>query len=923
MIDRTLRTFDGCFGLLTGVLLICFGPLPAFSHLPFLDRARVAHDSLRREWTGSTGLEHAIETEQLGIWIYDPHYVPAGGWDDRAQALFELSMLAARRFEADDPAVTLRRVNGIPSTGLHWTKALRDLRRDLLAEQYDELAGSYFLQWPVMPAIRRLADGELALLHHRPDSALAAFEEALSLAPHARVAAGARLGIARALYDNRRFEPALDTLARSLDAGGFSADLLHNAALTLIRLGRVREATALFQFAVEINPLHERAHYMLGNGYTPSNYSELAREYPTCFPDSASAVRLDAAKRRLLAGERELASATLQSLALEQPALVEPNTILAELAWLDGAFDTAERLLSDALELCPDHGRAHAILARVQELRRLTRSQRRQAVHDSLAAQPTPELPGSERFAGNWRMLEPELRKRVARSLEPWAAFLPALNAAGMTHTIKPMFMLLSDVPHLQSLRDRRINLDSRLWDDVRGVGGFHAVTGVEDVRRMLYGGYNTLIHELTHQVHGVFTPEQKRRIERLYQRARAREADGERVFMSRYQGSTVWEYFAEGVNAYVTPRIDDYDEREVVRERLDELDPELRALVEDFLAIDDVRENVAVARTNGALELLDEGRADSAWARLAAIDTLWAERAYVLEARAHVASLLDRDSLAVAAARAHVRLHPKHAGGWTSLASALRFSADAYSQPGDTLVEQAAVLSAGLGHVREPGRRRLRLALANELYRAGRFRAAIAHCDSVLAGDPDHAHALWSRAVSRAGLAFGDDRVSREQETGGDSDSAAHAFDETMFALAAEDYKRAIRARSGVSELRLDYARALLRAGKLARADEQIAEAERLDPDGPLPMAYRAWLQVASGDRDSALETMTFALEKDPVPDGAVVIAARLALVDAPPLSLLLHEWSGRPPRHVFNPRRHGYEPRGVIEPWMRALAR
>jgi hypothetical protein len=36
--------------------------------------------------------------------------------------------------------------------------------------------------------------------------------------------------------------------------------------------------------------------------------------------------------------------------------------------------------------------------------------------------------------------------------------------------------MLLSETPGLATLRDTRINYDSRLWDDVRGAGGYNTV---------------------------------------------------------------------------------------------------------------------------------------------------------------------------------------------------------------------------------------------------------------------------------------------------------------------------------------------------------------------------------------------------------------------------------------------------------------
>src|SRR5207248_2209664 len=108
-----------------------------------------------------------------------------------------------------------------------------------------------------------------------------------------------------------------------------------------------------------------------------------------------------------------------------------------------------------------------------------------------------------------------------------------------------------SECPSMASLRDQRIEYDSRLWDDVRGCGGHHTVTGIEDVERTVLGRYNTVMHELTHQVHGVQTPDESRRIADAYAAAKARKAAGEDAFVSRYQASSVYEYFAEGMNSY------------------------------------------------------------------------------------------------------------------------------------------------------------------------------------------------------------------------------------------------------------------------------------------------------------------------------------------------------------------------------------
>ena len=117
----------------------------------------------------------------------------------------------------------------------------------------------------------------------------------------------------------------------------------------------------------------------------------------------------------------------------------------------------------------------------------------------------------------------------------------------------------------------------------MRGCGGYHTVTGIEDVERTIFDRYDTVVHELTHQVHGVLPADDGRAIQELYRKAKERDdATDRNGYLSRYAGGSVWEYYAEGANALVSPKRDAYDPREVVRERLLAMDPDLARLVED-----------------------------------------------------------------------------------------------------------------------------------------------------------------------------------------------------------------------------------------------------------------------------------------------------------------------------------------------------
>ena len=96
-------------------------------------------------------------------------------------------------------------------------------------------------------------------------------------------------------------------------------------------------------------------------------------------------------------------------------------------------------------------------------------------------------------------------------------------------------------------LRGRR-TFDGRVWDDVRGVGGLQAATGIEALDDAVAFGFDTFAHEVAHQVHyHTLTRSQRLRITTLYQRAIA-----EGRCLDFYAASNEAEYFGQGVEAFV-----------------------------------------------------------------------------------------------------------------------------------------------------------------------------------------------------------------------------------------------------------------------------------------------------------------------------------------------------------------------------------
>lgn len=658
-----------------------------------------------------------------------------------------------------------------------------------------------------------LAAGRLASDEHDLPRAEALDREALQRADTPLRRARALRALGQVSYQQRRFDTSLDQLNQSL-ALARTADALEALNETLIRLGRTDEAISAAEEAVKLNPYHEMAHYQLGNGYSRRNYTQMAAQ---------DGDKLTAALARV----REASD-----------------------AFERGQFDVARDACFAALSLVPDLGRAHAILARTLEAQRFVVDVHRADYERRFEAAPMPQIPGIERFVINWKELSPRHQKRVALSLAPWKAYVPVLAEGGATLFIKPMYMKLSDAPFMHSLKDQRIDYDSRLWDDVRGSGGYHTVTGVEDVERTIFDRYNTVLHEVSHQVQSVLPADADRRISVLYQRAKERDAvaqaKGQMAFLSRYAGGSVYEYFAEGANSSDTPRRDVYDPREIVRERLAEIDPDLQALIAEMFAQKDVSASLPVALAGGGADHLDQGDAKGAVAAyqraLALAPTDERVQTGLLFALSAAGDKAGVDALAK---RALVD-HPASGRVVTAVAAAQWHTGTPVARV-QALLEGASSPRRGVSALRGEDRFLVDLALADLLRNRGQAARAQALYESALKYQADSPEALWGRAASLA---------------------LAKHWD-----AATAQYEQALRLRTGLVPLRADRLLDTLRAGQLGAARTQLKEALLLDPVDPQLLALGAWIALADHDAAGALTQADAALARGPWCDLALIV--------------------------------------------------
>jgi len=412
----------------------------------------------------------------------------------------------------------------------------------------------------------------------------------------------------------------------------------------------------------------------------------------------------------------------------------------------------------------------------------------------------------------------------------------------------------------------------------VRGAGGYHTVTGVEDVERTIFDRYNTVLHELSHQVHAVLPADDARAIQEHYRKAKERDDVTREGFLSRYAGGSVFEYFAEGANSYESPMRDTYDPREVVRERLDKRDPELRELVQGFLKRTDVSASYPIAYAAGGDDRVSNGKVEEAlpFYRKALASSPTNET--VLVSYANALSLGNRAALAESIAAQAVAAHPTSGQARVALA-------EASVHAGKPLSQVMAALSASRATVRAEDRYLVDTELGSLAWTAGEAGAALAAYDSVLAYQSDSPEGLHGRASALA---------------------LAGRWDES-FAL----YDRAVRERTGVVDLRCDVAMDLMRAGRVDRARAHLDEAKLLDEQNPTAEALRAWVSLSQGSVDAARAHAKQALAWGPWCDLARIVsgaietkAGRADAARAAWAPVVSRIEKNAPPEYVYRPK-------------------
>ena len=406
-----------------------------------------------------------------------------------------------------------------------------------------------------LSALLGLARCELLL--QEPRRALDLARSALARFPRDEEAASLEV---RALLDLGRPWEALSRARRAREALGEALpgpDLLEALGAALFRCGLVKEAARAYERALLQRPHLAEAHIRLGTGLRPPSGKE---------PPASLFLGVDAFRR----GDLSRAEA------------------LFEKSWRAAPADpVCHRLLGEVLL---ERERRRSFLLRHPVFRKMK----------SLLADPGPGKLPLGRFFPGYASLSPRRKAQVHRTARAWGRYLPRLALLGARHDLLDPTESATLARERARLRGRR-TADGRFWDEVRGVGGFHAATGVEALDEAASFGFDTLAHEVTHQVHlFAMSSAERRRVDRLYQKALR-----EGRCLDYYAATCPEEYLAQGFEAFLSPakipgtkRTHGHTRLELVR-----LDPDLERFLRRRAAWDPFRGRKGKALLEAAAE--------------------------------------------------------------------------------------------------------------------------------------------------------------------------------------------------------------------------------------------------------------------------------------------------------------------------------
>ena len=617
-------------------------------------------------------------------------------------------------------------------------------------------------------------------------------------------------------------------LMRALSLAPFDADARFSYGYALWRrvdAALLDEMAAQWNLALEVDPLHYRTHWHIGNGHTHLTYADYVQPEDTTVRE-----RLARADSLISSGRMEEALQLAREVGRDYPRSVLPPMLRGSafyMAWdrdREVRLDSAEAIFRSVLETEPNYGPAHNGLAAVIKQRQVEVLADFDSLQAEIAATPLPFDPAlASVFPDLGYYPGDRVERMVRQQLGPSLAYLPLIERQGREYRIPPLHRDLAEVMGSSYFRTAT-TFDNRQWMDIRGVGS--GAAAIEYLERGSFQERNVLLHEYVHLFHGiVFTDAESRRVRQLYH-----EAMSEGRTLDYYASNNESEFLAQAFPAFLSPvRVHPLNHKSMnTRDDLRRKDPATFAFVDSlvarqraFLAGDTqvFRSNWAQVYVNLSEAARQDPRAERAEREATAAAML--DTALVWDA-GYLPALLSRAALA----RDHGRF--EDAEVWLARAEALdpRFApvhaaradlvgARARAEGGEdaaTLESQAALLRQALELETDLAIRAELSAALRSLYRGfGRLPEAIRVAEAYAEGASTVSTYLRDRRDEA--VAFADELRASAGYSAGTLDS----------------FRGLVRRKPQDYRLRAQLADALVAAGLLSEAASTLEEAQRI----------------------------------------------------------------------------------------------
>ncbi len=350
------------------------------------------------------------------------------------------------------------------------------------------------------------------------------------------------INYSKVLLEKRDSDGYLKAINKALEIDSLNPDALSAKGIyfSVLRY-EITEGAKYFNQAIEINPFNQRAHYYLGRGYSPNNYDDYTPITTNVLIEVDSLLKIN---------QFELAHKLISKEYLKDSSDLNTLKLIAACEFHIGNYRKTIKHAFKILDLKPNYGLVHYFIS--ESLKKIENNHNilmKQFKVEYEKEEVLDEIPFLEDVFINYNLCEKDLQKIIRRNTKPLGRFIEALSIAGATVYFMDFHHLMFECPYLADKKGTRA-IDYRLYDDIKGQGGYHMNSNKLQQTEEMFGRFNVAFHEFGHLIQWLFTNKQNAELKQLFIKAKKGN-----YTLDWYADSNEREYFAQGIEAYLSQR--------------------------------------------------------------------------------------------------------------------------------------------------------------------------------------------------------------------------------------------------------------------------------------------------------------------------------------------------------------------------------